>query len=89
MVLRTELDPNFLRGVDARIDFSSEPLLRTCQRLHYFSERYVSNYEQVDVAGGAKLAAGRRPEDQSHYHALAERRERLAQQVGKACGLGK
>ena len=87
MALRTKLGPNFVRRVNGRIDFSSEPLLRSSQRFHHLLERCISDYEQVDVAGRAEIAADRRAEDQCHEHTLAEWRERLTEHVAKPRGL--
>ena len=79
---------NLTRRVDGRIYFSSKPFLGCRQRFHYVLERRVSDYKQVDVAGGAELAAGRRAEDQGHQRALAELRECLTEHVGESCRLG-
>jgi hypothetical protein len=72
VVLRAQFGAEFVGWVDGRIDLSSEAHLCSCQCFHYLLERCISDYEQVDVAGGLELTAARGPENEGHNDTLAE-----------------
>jgi hypothetical protein len=87
MMSGTQFRSNLICRVDGWIDFPSEPFLRARQRFHDFRKRCLANHEEVDVAGGTQLTAGRRPENEGHEHTFAERCQRLTDHVGETRGL--
>ena len=87
-MLRPDLSPEFVQGVDGGIDFPSQPLLSASQSRHNFLERCVTDDEQVDIAGGAEFASGDGAKDARRQHPRAERRQRLTEQIRQPCRLG-
>lgn len=78
----SNLRPELVGRIDRRIHVAPQPLLRFGQCVGNALEWHIPDDEQVDVAGGPQLAAGRRAEHEGHGYPIGERRQRLPQHVG-------
>ena len=73
--------------VDSRVDLAADPILRLGQSVDHLAERHVADHEQIDVARALFGSARDRAENERADDAIAERLERVADDVRDASGL--
>jgi hypothetical protein len=75
------------RGVDDRVDVSSDSLLGGSRSIDDVCERDVADHQQVDITRTTQLVARGRAEDERDLDLSGEGDERIAEQVHDPEGL--
>ena len=79
------LRPEFVDGIDGRIDVAPDPRLRIGHGCRDRFKGRVADYEKVDIARAAQLTACGRPEYKRQANPVAQRRQSLAEDLDDAC----
>jgi hypothetical protein len=79
--MRRQFCSKLIRRIDRRIDVPADLFLRRSYRVHDVLEWRISYDQEIDVAGRAQLTPGGGSKHESDLDPLAQRRERVAQDV--------
>lgn len=88
-MIGSELGPELLRRKNRRIDIPRKLFLGGRNRVHNILERCVTDHQEIDVACRAELVSRRRPEHERDSNPVAERRNRVAEDVAESRSLCK
>jgi hypothetical protein len=78
MVMCGDLGSELVRRIDRRVNVPPELLLGRTYRVHDVVKRRVSDHQEVNVAGRAKLTPGRRSKQERDLNPIAKRCESIA-----------